>query len=175
MMLEHATYPRSREETLPEPRVLYPRREHSQGLRRPGEHLSRLLGLPAPLVKIADPALDLPKFPRLPDLLGERFGFAQVIYRPFRVAFPFAQDRKGAKIGHPIPLVRPGALGETAHLLSGESFVPSSQQRFDLVVEVDAEHRVEKHAHLLSYPGVRVGVLPVLRESGQHAKSGVGE
>src|ERR687893_1470182 len=123
MMLEHATYPRSREETLPEPSVLYPRREHSQGLRRPGEHLSRLLGLPAPLVKIADPALDLPKFPRRPDLLGERFGFAQVIYRPFRVAFPFAQDRKGAKVGHPIPFVRPCAFGKASHLFLGEPVI----------------------------------------------------
>ena len=69
-MLEHATYPRRREETLPEPRLLYPRREIFEDLRCSGERLPRLLGLPAPLVQLADPALDLPKFPRQSDLLG---------------------------------------------------------------------------------------------------------
>src|SRR5918997_579423 len=127
MMLEHTSYPRRREETLPELRVLYPRRQISQGLPRSDERLPPLATLPAALVELAHPAPDLPKFARGPDLLGERFGFAQVLYRTFHVAFPVAQDRKGAKVGHPIPLVRPCALSETAHLFSGESFVPSSQ------------------------------------------------
>ena len=53
-MLEYATYPRRREETLPEPRVLYPRREIFEGLRCSGERLVRLAGLPAPLIKLAN-------------------------------------------------------------------------------------------------------------------------
>ncbi len=68
MMLEHATYPRRREETLPEPRVLYPRREIFEDLRCSGERLLRLAGLPAPLVELADPRLHLPQFVWRPDL-----------------------------------------------------------------------------------------------------------
>ena len=48
--------------------------------------------LPAPLVKLSDSALDLPEFPRQPDLLGQGVSFVQVIYRPFGVAFELAKD-----------------------------------------------------------------------------------
>ena len=136
---EHATHPRCRKETFPELFVLDLRCEISQGLRCPGERRPRLLSLPASLAELADPAPDLPQFAGWSDLLSECFGFTQAIYRSFRVAFPFAQDRQRAQVRHPISLIRPCAIGETTHLLSGESFVPSSQQRFDLVVEVDAE------------------------------------
>ncbi len=51
MILEHATYPRRREETLPEPSVLYLCREIFEDLRCSGERLARLAGLPAPLVE----------------------------------------------------------------------------------------------------------------------------
>ncbi len=70
MMLEHATYPRRREKTLPEPFLLYLRREISQGLRCLRERLVRLVNLPTPLVDLADPASDLPKFARQSDLSG---------------------------------------------------------------------------------------------------------
>jgi hypothetical protein len=45
-MLEQATYPRRRVETLPDPRVLYPRRELFEDLRRSGERLARFADLP---------------------------------------------------------------------------------------------------------------------------------
>ena len=61
-MLEHATYPGRREETLPEPHVFYPRCEIFEDMRCSGERLLRLGDLPAPLVELADPALDLPEF-----------------------------------------------------------------------------------------------------------------
>src|ERR671917_322917 len=163
MMLEHATYPRRREETLPEPFVLYPRREIFEDMRRSGERLVRLAGLPAPLVDLADPRPDLPEFARQPYLLGEGFGFSQPTQGSFGVAFPLAQNRQGAKVGHPIPLVNLGALGKTVRLCSGGFFVPSPQKRLDLVVEVDAEKRVKEHANLARPPGMGVGVLPVLR------------
>jgi hypothetical protein len=67
---EHATYLRRRKEALPKLLVPDLPREHSQGLRRPGERLPRFFGLPTLLVKLADPALDLPEFPRQSDLLG---------------------------------------------------------------------------------------------------------
>ncbi len=76
MMLEHATHPRRREETLPEPCVLYPRREIFEDPRCSGERLVRLFDLPAPLVELADPASDLPEFAWQPDLLDESFGFS---------------------------------------------------------------------------------------------------
>jgi hypothetical protein len=98
MMLEHATYPRRREEPLPEPFVLDLRRQISQGPRCSEERLLRLADLPAALVELADPRLDLPQFAWQADLLGKRFDFVQVTYRPFRVAFPLAQDRKGTKV-----------------------------------------------------------------------------
>src|ERR671916_1755213 len=139
MMLEHAKYPRRREKTLPEPFVLYPRREIFEDMRRSGERLVRLAGLPAPLVDLADPRPDLPEFARQPYLLGEGFGFSQPTQGSFGVAFPLAQDRQGAKVGHLIPPVRLCALGEAAGLLSGEGFVPSAQERLDLAVEVEAE------------------------------------
>src|ERR687893_469963 len=97
-MLEHATYPRRREESLPEPCVLYPRREISEDLRRSGERLVRLAGLPAPLVELADPRPHLPKFAWQPDLLGESFGFSQPTYGSLIIAFPLVQDRQGAKV-----------------------------------------------------------------------------
>src|SRR5918997_3621081 len=175
VVLENATYPRRREETLPEPRVPYPRREILEDLRCSGERLPRLLGLPAPLVQLADLHPDLPQFAWQTDLLGESFGLSQLGYGTLGIAFPLAEDRKGAKVGHPIPPVRLRALGESADLLSGEFFVPSSQERLDFAVEVEAEQRVEEHANLVSPPGVDVGVLPVLREGGQHAIPGVGK
>ena len=46
MMLEHAKYPRRREETLPEPFVLYPRREIFEDLRCSGKRLLRLADQP---------------------------------------------------------------------------------------------------------------------------------
>jgi hypothetical protein len=67
---EHVTYLRCREEALPELFVPDLLRKHSQGLRRPRERLPRLPVLPAPLVKLADPALDLPEFLGQSDLLG---------------------------------------------------------------------------------------------------------
>ena len=69
-MLEHAMYPRRREETLPKPRVLYTRGQIFEDLLCSGERLLRLAGLPAPLVKITNFALDLPDFPWHSDLLG---------------------------------------------------------------------------------------------------------
>src|SRR3712207_4174912 len=161
MMLEHATYPRRREETLLEPRVLYPRCEIFEDLRCSGERLLRLAGLPAPLVELADPASDLPQFAWQPNLLGESFGFSQPTQGSLGVAFPLVKDRQGVKVGHPIPPVRLCAFGEAADLLSGEAFVPSAQERLDLVVEVAAEHRDEEHANLVRPLGVGVGVLPI--------------
>ena len=76
MMLEHATYPMRRDETLPESFVLYPRREIFEDLRCPGERLVRLACLPTPLVEFADPCPHLPQFARQPDLLGKTFGFS---------------------------------------------------------------------------------------------------
>ena len=125
MMLEHATYPRRREETLPEPRVIYLRREIPQGLRRSGERPLRLTGLPAPLVQLADTASDLPQFARQPHLLGEGFGFSQPIQCSCGLAFPLVKDRQRAQAGHPVPFVHLGVVGETAHLFSGESLVSS--------------------------------------------------
>src|ERR671910_2539475 len=113
-MLEHATYPRRREEPLPEPFVLDHRREIFEDLRRSGERPLRLVGLPATLVKLADPRLDLPKFARQPDLLGEGLGFSQPTQSPFGVTFPLAQDRHGAKVRHPIPPVVWCAFGEAS-------------------------------------------------------------
>jgi hypothetical protein len=97
-----------------------------------------LLVLSAPLVKLSDPALDLPEFPRHSDLLGQCVCFVQVLYRPLRVAFELTQDRQGAQVGYPTPLVNLGAFGETVDLFSGTSLVYSSQQRFDLVMESEA-------------------------------------
>src|SRR3712207_3256971 len=175
MMLENATYPRRREETLSEPRVLYLRREIFEVLRCSGERLLRLAGLPAPIVEIADPRPDLPQFAGQPDLLGESFGLSQPSYGTFGIAFPLAEDCQGAKVGHPIPPVRLCALGESQDLLSGEVFVPSTQERLDFAVEVETEQRVEEHANLVRPLGVGVGVLPILRQGGQHAKPGVGK
>src|ERR671921_120135 len=98
MTFEHAAYPRRREETLPEPFVLYPRREILEGPRRSGERLPRLADLPASLVELADPRPDLPKFAGQPDLLGEGFGFSQPDQGSLGVAFPLAQSRQGAKV-----------------------------------------------------------------------------
>ena len=70
ILSEHATHPWCREEALSELFVPDLPREHSQGLRRPGERLPRLPVLPAPLVKITHPALDLPEFLGHSDLLG---------------------------------------------------------------------------------------------------------
>src|SRR5919112_2297440 len=116
MMLEHATYPRRREETLPEPRIFYPRRQIFEDLRCPGERLVRLAGLPTPLVEFADPCPHLPQFARQPDLLGEGFGFSQPTQGSFGVAFPLAQDRQGAKVRHPIPPAVSCAFGEASCL-----------------------------------------------------------
>src|SRR5918998_782584 len=173
MMFEHATYPRRREETLPEPRVLYLRRKIFEDLRCFGERLPRLADLPAPLVELADPGPYLPQFAWHPDLFGESFGFSQPTQGSFGVAFPIVQDRQGAKVGHPIPPVRLCALGEAADLLSGEVFVPSAHERLDLAVEVEAEQRVEEHVNLVRPLGVGVGVLPILRQGGQYAIPGV--
>src|ERR671916_3283739 len=149
MMLEHATYPGRREETLPEARVLYPRREILEDLRRSGERLVRLASLPAPLVELADPRPDLPQFAWQPDLLGESFGFSEPTQCTFGVAFPLVKDRQGAKVGHQIPPVHLCAFGEAADLLSGEVFVPSVQKRLDLAVEGYAENRGEEHPNLV--------------------------
>src|SRR5919202_6413117 len=173
MAHEHAAHLRRREETLPKLIVPYLFREHSQVLLRSGERCARLAGLPTPLMEPADPTLDLPQFARQSDLLGESFGFVQLAYRSFQLAFPLAQDRQGAKVGHPIPLVNLGALGETVRLFPGGFFVSSPQKRLDLVVEVDAEERVEEHADLTRPPGMGVGVLPVLGEGGYYGQSGV--
>src|SRR5918998_3932328 len=128
-MLEHTTYPRRREEPLPELFVLYLRRQILEDLRRSGERLVRLFGLPAPFMKLANPGSHLPQFAWQPDLLGESFGLSQPTQGSFDVAFPLAQDRQGAKVGHLIPPVRLCALGEAAGLLSGEGFVPPPQER----------------------------------------------
>ena len=119
MTFEHAAYPRRREETLPEPVVLYPRRETFEDMRRSGERLVRLAGLPAPLVDLADPRPDLPEFARQPYLLGEGFGFSQPTQGSFGVAFPLAQDRQGAKVRHPIPPAVSCAFGEASCLFLG--------------------------------------------------------
>src|SRR3954463_11333069 len=60
--LEHAAHPRCRKEALPELFLPDLSREHAQGLRRSGERLPRFSGLPTPLAKLADSALDLPEF-----------------------------------------------------------------------------------------------------------------
>ena len=147
-MPEHPADPRRRKKTLPQSFILDLPGKRSQRLRRSGINLPRLAGLPAPLVDLADPRPYLPEFPWQPDLLGERFGFVQVIHRPFRVTFPHFQNRQRAKVGHPVPPVRLRAPDEAARLFAGESFVPSPQERLDPVVEVDAEQRVEERAHL---------------------------
>jgi hypothetical protein len=67
---EHAAYLRRRKESLPKLFIPDLLGELSQGLRRSGERCARFFDLPTPLVKLADPALDLPEFPRQPDLLG---------------------------------------------------------------------------------------------------------
>ena len=60
--LEHAACLRRRKKSLPELFVPDLLGELSQGLRRFRERPPRLAVLPAPLVKIAYPALDLPEF-----------------------------------------------------------------------------------------------------------------
>src|SRR5215212_9897 len=102
-VVENTAHPRRREETLPEPCVLYPHREIFEDLRCSGERLLRFAGLPATLVDLADPASDLPQFARQPDLLGESFGFSQPTQGSFGVAFPLAEDCQGAQVIYPIP------------------------------------------------------------------------
>ncbi len=70
IVLEHAAHLRRGKETPPELFVPDLLCEHSHGLHRPGERLPRLPVLPTLFVKLADPALDLPEFPRQSDLLG---------------------------------------------------------------------------------------------------------
>ena len=52
VVLDHATHPRRREETFPEPFVFDLRRQISQGLRCSGERLVRLVGLPTSLTNL---------------------------------------------------------------------------------------------------------------------------
>jgi hypothetical protein len=66
---EHAAHLRCREEILLQLIVPHLFREPSQGLHRSGEHRARLADLPKPLMEPADPALDLPQFPRQSNLL----------------------------------------------------------------------------------------------------------
>src|SRR5215212_6190806 len=160
MRLEHATYPRRREETLPEPRVLYPRRQILEDLRGSGERLVRLVDLPAPLVQLTDPASDLPQFVWQPDLLGESFGFSQPTQGSLGVAFPLVEERQGAKVGHPIPPVVSCAFGEASYLFSGEVFISPAQQRLDLVVKKETELRLEEGAEFVCLSGMGVGILP---------------
>jgi hypothetical protein len=61
---EHAAYLRRRKEALPKLFVPDLLRKLPQGLRRSGERCACFCGLPALLVKLADPALDLPEFLR---------------------------------------------------------------------------------------------------------------
>src|SRR5919199_6838446 len=91
----------------------------------------------------------------------------QVLYRPLRVTFELAEDRQGAQVGYPFPLVNLAALGVLAHLFSGASLVSFSQQRFDLVMEGDTTQHIQGNSALVCPLGVGVGLLPVLRE-GSH-------
>ncbi len=93
MMLEHATYPRRREETFPEPFVLYPRREIFEDMRRSEERLVRLAGLPVALEEFAEPASNLPQFTRRSALLDESFGLAESTNSPHRIAPPLVKNR----------------------------------------------------------------------------------
>src|SRR3712207_2551967 len=95
-----------------------------------------------------------------------------MLYCPFGVTFPLAQDRQGAQVGYPFPLVNLGALGETVDLFSGASLVScSSQQRFDLMTKVEAVQRIEGGPALVCPLGVGVSLLPVLREGCHFAQS----
>jgi len=59
---EHAVYLRRRKKILPKHFVPQLPCKRPQGLRRPRERLPRFFGLSTLLVKLADPALDLPEF-----------------------------------------------------------------------------------------------------------------
>src|ERR671919_637137 len=88
-----------------------------------------------------------------------------MIYSLIGVAFELAQECQGAQVGYTITLVNLGALGETVYLFSGASLVPSSKQRFDLVLEVETVQHIEGDPALVCPLGVGVSLVPIPRES----------
>ena len=72
------------------------------------------------------------------------------------------------------PFVR-GRFGETSDHFSSASLVPSTQQRLDLVMEVESVKHIEGGTCFVCSPDMGVSLLPIFGEGLHGAQAGRGK